>query len=229
MSFRSSDELLLDSAKVTEASEAINLIRATHADLRIITIDELLSIVSEEHRKPLLAVFDLDPLVYDVRHTRIDIKEFDPGSLVAVDSQIYVHNGTERQLGKQYITPHFKDIFSDLTERMRADIGRVVLIQSGFRSPAYQAITFLQHLARTGSIDQTMRRVAPPNHSQHNNHTRLAVDLMRTDIGHADIDFDRSVEYHWLLANAAMLGISLSFPKDNGSNVDFEPWHWQQL
>lgn len=97
------------------------------------------------------------------------------------------------------------------------------MIASGFRSPAYQAITFIRLLHDyKGDLKKTLKRVAPPNYSQHNDIKNLAVDFWP-----ANDSFEETEEYQWLLNNAGRYGLELSFPENNSQGVDFEPWHWR--
>ena len=70
---------------------------------------------------------------------------------------------------------------------------------------------------------------APPGYSEH--HTGYAVDFIdesRPET-HVEESFETTLAYQWLEKNAAFFNFEMSFPKDNDSNVSFEPWHWRYV
>jgi len=105
------------------------------------------------------------------------------------------------------------------------------MVESGYRSPANQAVTFLTYLEMNAfNVRYTASRVALPGYSQHGDPVYTVMDLINQDGVPADEHpelFAETKEYRWLLENAAEFGFSLSYPEGNPDGVMFEPWHWR--
>jgi D-alanyl-D-alanine carboxypeptidase len=116
-----------------------------------------------------------------------------------------------------------------MNKAMKNDIGRKLVIQSGYRSPAYQLFVFLFQLqANDWKAETTLKEVALPGYSEHAG-DRQALDLRaKCFLGPIDTyDFHRTAEYRWLQKNAQRYNFALSYDKNNGSGTQFEPWHWR--
>jgi D-alanyl-D-alanine carboxypeptidase len=40
------------------------------------------------------------------------------------------------------------------------------------------------------------------------------------------MEFENTLAFTWLVANARRFGFALSFPRGNAHGYDYEPWHW---
>ncbi|WP_017328142.1 D-alanyl-D-alanine carboxypeptidase family protein [Synechococcus sp. PCC 7336] len=99
---------------------------------------------------------------------------------------------------------------------------------SGFRSIETQEFLFFE-IAQSRALRPQERAAvsAPPGHSEH--HTGYAIDIgdaARAQT-HFEVTFESTPAFRWLQAHAARYGFELSFPKNNGQGVSYEPWHWR--
>ena len=102
--------------------------------------------------------------------------------------------------------------------------GITLIIVSAFRSVQRQAEIIQAKLAAGQLIDDILRSVAPPGHSEH--HTGCAVDIASPDHPTLDISFAQTAAFAWLTQQAGRFGFTLSFPEGNSAGYQFEPWHW---
>jgi zinc D-Ala-D-Ala carboxypeptidase len=103
-------------------------------------------------------------------------------------------------------------------------------VASGFRSIEDQNYLYFEVKAERGESAQKRAAVsAPPGYSEH--HTGYAVDLMDESRPqtHLEESFETTPTYQWLKQNAAFFNFEMSFPKNNESNVAYEPWHWRYV
>ena len=130
-------------------------------------------------------------------------------------------------------TPVWQD-YVRLRDTMRAELGATLLVESGYRSPGYQAYLFFFYLVRENgySLKENAKWVAFPGYSEHNALT-TALDFITEDgVSGEDLDqtaddFVNRVEYTWQVAHAAEYNFYLSYPPQNTSGIEFEPWHWR--
>ena len=153
-----------------------------------------------------------------------------PPDLAPVGRQDTRQNGTVKPLDPQYLPRPALDAYRRMMDAMQAELGKRLLVESGYRSGAYQLSLFLFYLPKHGySIRETNRFVALPGHSEHGYPPRQAIDFI-TEAGvngedHPE-EFEARPEYAWLQQHAAEFGFYLSYPRGNAHNTAFEPWHW---
>lgn len=150
---------------------------------------------------------------------------------VRLDSQLLWRDKEPQQIDAQYLP---QPVYEDYTAMMRAmeeELGKRLLVESGYRAPAYQLYLFLFFLPKHGySIQETNRFVALPGCSEHGAPSRQAIDFITpSGINGEDRpeEFEELQEYTWLLNRAHEFGFHLSYPK--GGPAAFEPWHWHWL
>ena len=135
--------------------------------------------------------------------------------------------GSYRQSGRVVkLCRPARDSFLKMSAAARAD--HIVLIPiSGFREIAYQGSLFQKAIEHYGTEVAAARWVAPPGFSEH--HTGLALDIGDGATPDTDVEtqFETTAASQWLLENASRFGFELSFPKENGQSVAYEPWHWR--
>ena len=102
--------------------------------------------------------------------------------------------------------------------------GVSLLLVSAFRPPDYQASLLRRKLRAGESIEQALRAVAAPGHSEHQ--SGRAIDLACAGCPVLETEFEETNTFHWLQQNAAEFGFVLSYPRDNPHGVMYEPWHW---
>ena len=114
----------------------------------------------------------------------------------------------------------------DLFAQALVDGVKIIPI-SGFRSVEYQAGLFQKATAKYGSEEAAARWVARPGHSEH--HTGLAIDLGDETAPTNDVEptFEETHAFRWLQSHAANFGFEMSYPKNNSTGINYEPWHWR--
>ena len=117
-----------------------------------------------------------------------------------------------------------------MNRAMRDEIGREIAVAAGYRSPASQALLFVNLLPVYGhSIRETARHVGLPGRSEHSRPERQGIDFINRDGADLTYSQPRQVaalpEFLWLRANAARFGFALSYPVDTPEHA-FSPWHW---
>ena len=156
--------------------------------------------------------------------------QIDAADLVPVGAQQVMKNGALQPLDAQYLPRVVFDAYQLMMAAMEHDLGTRLLVESGYRSPAYQLYLFLHYLPNHDeSIRETNRHVALPGYSEHGAPQRQAIDFI-TPAGvngedHPE-EFEALPEYAWLQADAGRFGFHLSYPQDNAQHTAFEPWHW---
>ena len=152
------------------------------------------------------------------------------GGIVPVGPQQVAKDGAATTLDPQYLPRQVLDAYRRMMDAMDADLGKRLLVESGYRAPAYQLYLFLFYLPKHDhSVVETNRFVALPGHSEHGYPPRQAIDFINQDgINGEDHPeaFEALPEYAWLQAHAQSFGFALSYPRDNPLHTAFEPWHW---
>ena len=150
--------------------------------------------------------------------------------IVPVGPQQIVKQGSPTPLDPQYLPRNVLEAYQRMMEAMYAALGKRLLVESGYRAPAYQLYLFLFYLPKHGhSITETNRFVALPGYSEHGYPPRQAMDFINEDgINGEDHpeEFEALPEYGWLQQHAAEFGFFLSYPRGNATHTAFEPWHW---
>lgn len=127
---------------------------------------------------------------------------------------------------EQQLAPHTARDWHAMCEAA-LDNGIELLIVSGFRSVAYQAMLIRRKLAAGQSIDAILRVNAAPGFSQH--HTGRAVDVATRGSRPLTEEFETTDAFAWLTENAAQFGFTMPYARDNALGIAYEPWHWSQL
>lgn len=133
------------------------------------------------------------------------------------------------EIAVQYLPEPTLLAYQNMMQAMHQDIGRSLLIESGHRSPAYQAYLFVYYMKNHDySIPETRRFVALPGTSEHGDVTRQAIDFITQDGVNGDGNpeaFEVTPEFQWLQRYAGNYGFTLSYPKETADSA-YEPWHW---
>ena len=95
---------------------------------------------------------------------------------------------------------------------------------SGYRSHLYQLGIFRRKMARGQSVADILNVNAAPGFSEH--HSGRALDISACGEPAAEVSFEHTGAFVWLLRFAADFGFRLSYPQDNPHGISFEPWHW---
>lgn len=121
------------------------------------------------------------------------------------------------------MTPETFAAWQDM-HRAAKNQGIELQIVSGFRSIKYQCDLISGKLANGRNIDEILSVNAIPGYSEH--HSGRALDLTTPNCTPLEEEFESTPAYEWLLTNAEQFQFYLSYPKDNTSGIDYEPWHW---
>lgn len=175
-----------------------------------------------EDERALLEQFEaIDPTEYGINHTGVPHKM---PYLELIEDQ--------RLSGGEILRPRFLPWspslkFKLINQDMQNDIGRQLIVVSGYRTPRHQLLLFVEeYLARDGDVGEALKRVGLPYMSEHNDPVRTAIDFMSID-GEDPHDFANTPEYEWLQENLRKHHFSESFPEGNDKGVGYEPWHWR--
>lgn len=198
--------------------------------LRIFGFESLYRLLDKNEINLIKKLLLIEPLKYGFKGKYLGLAGV-PNDLVAIRTQKYKFEGKTKSTGEQYLPKQVFLAYKKLNSALYKDTGKKLLVGSGYRSPAYQVITFLWHLNfHKFNFNKTIKRVAIPGYSEHGFARWQAIDFM-TDDGiptvHKPADFAKTVEYKWLLENANRFGFYQSYPRNNKLGVAFEPWHWQ--
>lgn len=147
---------------------------------------------------------------------------------IPLNRQVILREGKPIRLDTQYLPRPVVEAYLAMMAAMEQDLGKRLLVESGYRSPAYQLYLFLFYLPKHGhSIRETNRHVALPGCSEHGSPAYQAIDFITPEgINGEDHpeEFEELQEYGWLHARAHEFGFYLSYPR--GGSSAFEPWHW---
>jgi LAS superfamily LD-carboxypeptidase LdcB len=208
--------------------------REAQSTLATLTFDELYAPLNEKESQFLKGFQELDAKALNVH---IPFRGMATGQepLKKIGGQrvrtINIQNGASRELGVQYLPEPVYEKYQDMMAAMQKDTGKRLLIESGYRSSAYQLYLFVFYLKNHEySIRETVKFVALPGYSEHGAPAHQAVDFINEfGINGEDNakEFEDLPEYHWLLTHAGAFGFVLSYPKTDQSGITFEPWHWR--
>ncbi len=197
-----------------------------------LTLEQLTAPLNAGQKELVRQILELKPEDYGV-HTPFIGLEPVPAGLVLVVDQIYTEHGEQKMLGEKYVPAHVHEAFKKMNEAFAsAHPGRALLIESAYRSPASQVITFINWCTKAydGDIGKTIRHASPPAYSQHTSASKTAIDIKNIDGSPLDDDLDAfktTVEYAWLCKHAQEFGFYESWPEGNEFGMRAEPWHWQ--
>jgi hypothetical protein len=199
-------------------------------ELPFLTLKELESPLNSEERHFLRAFRDLPAAKVGVR---IPFRGFSQGEkdLVRLEGQKLLAKGKEKELPPQFLSPRVYQSYQFMMRAMERDIGKRLFVESGYRSSTHQLYLFIFYLSNHDySIRETAKWVALPGYSEHGDPEHLAIDFINADgiNGENNVaEFEALPEYQWLLENAARFGFVLSYPKNAGAGITYEPWHWR--
>ena len=193
----------------------------------LLTFEELYAPLKPEQVDFLEAVRGLDPAQF-----KGSSRKLPPPSageiFVRLDHQLLLKEGKPTPLDPQYLPQAAFGAYQKMMAAMEQDLGKRLLVESGYRSPAYQLYLFAFYMPKHGySIRETNRYVALPGCSEHGSPKQQAIDFI-TPAGINGEDrpeeFEELQEFGWLLHRAGDFGFHLSYPR--GGPSAYEPWHW---
>lgn len=166
----------------------------------------------------------IDPLEYGFKGICYEKEET---KKVKKISNQKLNNGVKIQT--QYVLSDVYKRIKRINYFIKKELGTNIIIQSGYRSPAYQLVVFFWHLRDSDyDFDVVIKKVALPFYSEHGSVFTSAVDLISSDANNLfeSIKFKHTKEYKWLKENGQFFGFYESYSKDNEIGIMHEPWHW---
>ncbi len=186
----------------------------------LITFEELYGPLSDQQRAFLDSFRALDPSELGGSNRRLP-PPTSRDEFVRLESQVILREGKPILLDTQYLPAPAAEAYRTMMAAMELEIGRRLLVESGYRSPAYQLYLFLFYMPKHGhSIRETNRFVALPGFSEHGCPQRQAIDFITPEgINGEDRpeEFEELQEYGWLLGRAHEFGFHLSYPRKGQS------------
>ncbi len=203
--------------------------RKAAGTLPLVTFDELYAPLTGEQRALLAAVRAVDPQQLHGSSRRLSPPS-PRESFTRLDGQVVRKPDGPTTLDAQYLPRALYEAYARMMQAMERELGRHLLVESGYRSPAHQLYLFLFYLPKHGySIRETNRFVALPGCSEHGSPARQAIDFINergvNGEDHPE-EFEALPEYEWLVGRAHAFGFFLSYPRGNTVNTSFEPWPW---
>jgi hypothetical protein len=198
-----------------------------------VTLDRLRAKLSADQQVIIDQIINLNPRDFGVDTPYAGDLEPVPADLVKVSSQQYTEHGEQKTLSDKYVPRHIFEAYVRMNDAfMAGHPNRMLLIQSCYRSPAYQIAVFINWLIMGygGDIAKTIRHASPPNYSQHTIASKAAIDFKNVDGSPTSDnldDFKYTVEYAWLRQHGSEFGFYESWPEGNEFGMRAEPWHWQ--
>ena len=212
--------------------EKITQYKESNNDYVLMVFDTLYLMLSAAEADLVTRIKDLDLIRNDVNLPFLGIEEV-PDTIVQISGQCFIsQQGHAKIIDTQYLPQDAWDAYQALNGALLKEAGLTLLVESGYRSPAYQMAIFLEYLSREYDYDlaSTLRRVALPGYSEHGSPIRQGMDFITAQGLPSDDDpeaFERTKEYEWLVKNSHEYDFSLSYPRGNRSGIMFEPWHWR--
>lgn len=196
----------------------------------VLTFKELYGRLSLSETQLIKDFLKTDPKSLGFKGPFVSLAEA-PENLAEIGGQYYFEAGKRTAIPVQYLPPAAHKAFQKLAAAMKREIGRGIMIDSGYRSPACQTLVFLSWYERDNyDLHEVARGVALPGYSQHGDPLNTAIDVINIDGLPKSTEaqkFADTVEYGWLTKNAARFGYGLSYPEGNPWGIKFEPWHWR--
>lgn len=204
--------------------------REAQENLATLSFEELYAPLDPAERDFVRLFQDFDPVAAGFKTVWHGIADGNV-PLAAIRGQTIRKNGKLFVLPAQYSPPEVYQAYQRMMATMEKDLGKKLLIESGYRSSAYQLYLFLSYLQNHDySVRETAHWNAFPGYSEHGDPRNQALDFINEEAISGENDpeaFAVLPEYQWLTRHAARYHFELSFPKKDPRGIGFEPWHWR--
>jgi len=198
--------------------------------LAIISFDSFFDLLTQNEKKLVKRIQEINPCDYGFKGHYLGEQNI-PKNLIVISNQKYKFEGKIKKIKNQYLPKKVFNAYIELNKALYKDSKKKLLIESGYRSPAYQMIVFLKYFNfYKFNFSKTLKRVALPGYSEHSYPQKQAVDFITAEgipQDESSLDFTETNEYKWLLKNAHRFGFYQSYPYPNKLGIIFESWHWQ--
>lgn len=199
----------------------------------LLSFDMLYGMLNEQEKKYIELLLQEKPEDYGIHEPFRGLESASSDDVVVIKNQKVSYGGKVIRIEPKYVPKKAYRAYAQMSDACKKDTGKSLLVNSGYRSPAYQAVNFLRWLTHYGyDFRKTLGYVSVPGYSEHSLIGEPALDLM-TEEGVSIFDqepfgrFDETPEYAWLLTHAGDYGYVLTCAPDNKQGFNFEPWHWQ--
>jgi LAS superfamily LD-carboxypeptidase LdcB len=197
------------------------------AVLRVISHAELSRNLTVEENNLLSLLREIDTSKLGVRLPEQNADHTEEQLEVSPD-QVFIRNHRKEWTGGRHITATALAAFSAMSRSAEAELGVPLILQSAYRSPAYQGLLFIDTLVGLNyDVQETVKRASVPGFSEHARIDWLATDIMPHTVNTAGFRFEDTPEYAWLIEHAHEFDFYESYPEGNDTGLVFEPWHWQ--
>ncbi|MFA5059961.1 MAG: M15 family metallopeptidase [Candidatus Omnitrophota bacterium] len=227
----------LSASDIKKAQNLINKLaplieeRDKKQNLATLTFDELYAPLSAKERRFLKKFQSLDAKKLNVKIPFRGIATGKEELVVIKNQKIKTKEGKDKYLSPQFLPPNVYEQYLVMMKAMKKDLKKQLYIESGYRSSAYQVYLFVYYLRNHEySIRETVKFVALPGFSEHGSVKHQAIDFINENNINGEDDpkeFEDLPEYKWLLEHAKEFNFVLSYPKNAGKGITFEPWHWR--
>jgi len=200
---------------------------------KLVDYNKLLDQLNFVERKLVKRVFAIDPKDLGFKGPFFSKEPMSAEKLVLIPSKQFITGSEKYGTGVNFIPNYAYTDYEKMMQAMQNDLQKRLYVDSSYRSPGYQAKVFFERLAKNHdySLTGVAREVAPPGYSEHNN-KNIAIDFINQDginglrKGQTAEDFEKLPEFTWMAKNADEFNFYLSYPRDNGFGMEYEPWHW---
>ena len=214
--------------------------------------DDLRAVAREEN----VIAYTFDLVRQHLSLTSLDLGEaVDPANFTIIDQTYLGPNGNEYHPLPKYLPHHVAEAFIEMNDAYsrymaETDLFRDkpprpgLIVQSGFRSPAYQFAVMVKKIGQIG-VDKTANVMTRPGASQHHDQINTAVDINSLGDWHGKRiypnsdprGFEMTPEFDWLLDNSPQFGFWLPYHPNpaspttdiSASGVAVEPWHLRYI
>ena len=161
-----------------ECTRAVVVKVKKQARARVLTTSALLKLLNEKEAKLVRKVLALDPSSLGFKGPFLGTQTV-PNTLIILRGQKYVHKKKTRKVPTQYLPKIVHAALKKFNVAFYSKLKKKLLVESGYRSPAYQVVVFLHYLCVYGfDVQKTARRVALPGYSEHGLSQHTAVDFI---------------------------------------------------
>ncbi len=233
-----SDAHIKEVKNLVKKLEPFILSRDKTKDLAKLTFEELYSPLNKEEKQFLKKFENLDAKALGVKIPYRGLASGKEDLVLIIGQKVKVRDHEKEKIKKdrRELAPQFlpRDVYAKYNQMMavmKKDLGKKLLVESGYRSSAYQLYLFVYYLQNHKySIRETVKFVALPGYSEHGAPKHQAIDFINEDGINGEentSEFDTLPEFAWLEKHAAKFGFVLSYPKNGPAGITYEPWHWR--
>jgi len=132
-----------------------------------IKLNDLRKLLTLEEAKIIDRILAIDPTTYGFKGPYLGVEPV-PAGLMRIEKQPYYFKNEKKFTDVQYVSAPTYQAYREMVAAMESDLGRPLLIESSYRSKAFQAAMFLSILKIYNfNVPRTIKRAAIPGYSEH--------------------------------------------------------------